>query len=139
MSKVVVYTQAHNSEKTLRRSLDSVLRQSFRDFTYYVGDNCSIDGTRDIIREYAIKDARIRPLYYDIDDQTGSGFWRILCSIDHIRNVSLTPMISMIRNFFKRCWISVHSNIWIWPSVAAGLFAQITDNRPESGLSRRTW
>lgn len=88
MSKVVVYTQAHNSEKTLRRSLDSVLRQSFQDFTYYVGDNCSIDGTRDIIREYAIKDARIRPLYYDIDDQTGSGFWRILCSIDHIRNAA---------------------------------------------------
>lgn len=85
MSKVVVYTQAHNSEKTLCRSLDSVLKQSFRDFTYYVGDNCSTDQTRKIIREYAQKDKRIRPIYYDVDDQTGSGFWRILCSIEHIR------------------------------------------------------
>lgn len=88
MSKIVVYTQAHNSEETLRRSLDSVLEQSFQDFIYYVGDNCSSDGTRSIIREYAIRDDRIRPIYYDLDDRTGSGFWRILCSIDHIRTAA---------------------------------------------------
>lgn len=88
MSKVVIYTQAHNSEKTLRRSLDSVLGQTFQDFTYYVGDNCSTDSTRKIIQEYTAKDFRIRPIYYDIDDQTGSGFYRILCSIKHIRDAA---------------------------------------------------
>lgn len=88
MSEVVIYTQAHNSEKTLRRSLDSVLTQSLQDFTYYIGDNCSTDSTREIIREYAEKDVRIRPIYYDVDDKTGSGFWRILCSIKHIRQAA---------------------------------------------------
>lgn len=88
MSKVVVYTQAYNAENTLRRSLDSVLNQTFRDLTYYVGDNCSTDETRSIIREYAARDSRVRPIYYDVDDKTGSGMGKILCSIEHIRKAA---------------------------------------------------
>ena len=88
MSKVVVYTQAYNAEKTLRRSLDSVLSQSFQNLTYYVGDNCSTDGTRSIIQEYAAKDSRVRPIYYDVNDGTGSGVLRVVRSIKHIREAA---------------------------------------------------
>lgn len=88
MSKVVVYTQAYNAEKTLRRSLDSVLKQTFQDLTYYVVDNCSTDGTREIIQEYVSKDHRIRPIYYDVNAGTGSGVLRTLSNIKHIREAA---------------------------------------------------
>lgn len=49
----------YNGEHTIRRSLDSVLAQSFGDFELIVSDNASTDATEAICREYAGKDARI--------------------------------------------------------------------------------
>ena len=53
MAKVVVWTQAYNAEKTLRRAMDSILQQTYTDFEYYVLNNASTDGTGAIIEEYA--------------------------------------------------------------------------------------
>ena len=44
----------------LRETLDSVLAQEFTDFEVLVSDDCSGDGTAEILREYAARDARIR-------------------------------------------------------------------------------
>ena len=44
----------------LREALDSVLAQDFADFELLVSDDCSGDGSAEIIREYAARDARIR-------------------------------------------------------------------------------
>jgi len=57
--KVVVFTYAYNAEKTLPRTIESVLSQTFDDFTYYIVDNGSQDATGDIIRDYADRDKRI--------------------------------------------------------------------------------
>lgn len=62
MAKVVVWTQAYNAEKTLRRAMDSILQQTYTDFEYYVLNNASTDGTGAIIEEYAKKDPRVIPL-----------------------------------------------------------------------------
>jgi glycosyltransferase involved in cell wall biosynthesis len=64
MSKVLVWTQAYNAEHTIRRAMDSMLGQSYRDIEYYVLDNGSTDGTGDIIREYAARDSRVKPIYF---------------------------------------------------------------------------
>lgn len=56
-------TCAYNAEKTLKRAVDSVLNQTYGEFTYYLLDNGSTDGTGKLIREYAQKDKRIVPFY----------------------------------------------------------------------------
>ncbi len=59
---VVFYTMAYNAEKTLSRTIRSVLNQTSRDFIYYLVDNGSTDGTWELIEAAAEKDRRIVPL-----------------------------------------------------------------------------
>ena len=65
MKSVLVYTSAYNAEKTLRRCVESVLRQKHCDFKYFLLDNGSTDSTGDIIREYAAQDPRIMPVFHN--------------------------------------------------------------------------
>ena len=53
--KFTVITVCYNSEKTIRRTFESVLNQSFTDFEYIVVDGDSKDKTVDIIKEYVPK------------------------------------------------------------------------------------
>ncbi len=50
----------YNGEKYLRSSIDSILAQTFDDFELIISDNASTDGTENICREYADRDARIQ-------------------------------------------------------------------------------
>jgi glycosyltransferase involved in cell wall biosynthesis len=59
MQKIIVYTYAYNAEKTIRRTIDSIIAQTYKNWIYYVVDNGSTDSTGAIIREYAERDARI--------------------------------------------------------------------------------
>jgi glycosyltransferase involved in cell wall biosynthesis len=56
--KVTIATITYNSEKFVAQAIESVLAQSFTDFEYLISDDCSTDGTWDIIQTY--KDPRIR-------------------------------------------------------------------------------
>ena len=57
---VSVLTPVFNGEAYLRECIESVLRQSYRNWEYVIVDNCSRDGTLAIAREYAAQDSRIR-------------------------------------------------------------------------------
>ncbi len=50
----------YNVARYVRQALDSVLAQTFKDFELLVIDDCSTDGTWQILEEYAAKDSRIR-------------------------------------------------------------------------------
>jgi len=50
----------YNGEKLLRKSLDSILSQTFSDFELIISDNASSDLTPDICKEYLKRDKRIR-------------------------------------------------------------------------------
>ena len=50
--KISVITATFNSGKTLRDTIESVLRQTYRDIEYIIVDGASRDDTLDIIREY---------------------------------------------------------------------------------------
>lgn len=41
-----------NAQQTLRRCLQSIVGQKFKDWEILVADGCSVDGTVDIVREY---------------------------------------------------------------------------------------
>lgn len=59
MKKITVVTQVYNSEKYLRKAIESVLSQTYSDLEYLIVDNGSTDGSAEIIKEYAEKDNRI--------------------------------------------------------------------------------
>lgn len=57
LPKVQVLLSAYNGEKYLRTQLDSLLAQNYRNLEILVRDDGSTDGTCDILREYADKEA----------------------------------------------------------------------------------
>lgn len=62
MNTIHISIRAYNAEKTLRRAIDSVLAQTYKNYKIYVCDNGSTDGTRAIVEEYAKKHGII-PFY----------------------------------------------------------------------------
>ena len=57
---VTIGLPVYNSERYLRQSLNSLLAQTYRDFTLIINDNASTDGTARICEEYAAADSRVK-------------------------------------------------------------------------------
>lgn len=70
--KVVIFTLAYNAEKTVRRTIESVLSQSYKNFEYFIVDNGSTDKTGEIIAEY-YEEERVVPLHIRLNDPTNGG------------------------------------------------------------------
>ncbi|HPC94881.1 MAG TPA: glycosyltransferase [Sedimentisphaerales bacterium] len=62
---VSVVLACRNGEKHLPECLDSILQQTLSEWELLLLDDGSTDGTRGIMEEYAARDARIRPFYFD--------------------------------------------------------------------------
>ncbi len=75
---VSVIIPAYNAEKTLRSTLDSVLKQTFQNFEVIVIDDCSKDATMALVQEYMEQDSRIT--YYKNERNSG---------VSHSRNVGV--------------------------------------------------
>jgi len=56
---VSVIMPVYNSEKYLGAAIESVLRQTFKEFEFIIVDDCSSDGSLEIIKKYSKKDRRI--------------------------------------------------------------------------------
>jgi glycosyltransferase involved in cell wall biosynthesis len=64
--KYSIITVNYNNKEGLRKTIESVIHQTYRDFEYIVIDGGSTDGSAEIIREY--------------DKQTGSRcLWHVFC------------------------------------------------------------
>jgi glycosyltransferase involved in cell wall biosynthesis len=64
----------YNGESFIRKALDSLLGQTFRDFELIISDNASTDRTPEICLEYAAQDPRIR--FYQASKNMGAG-WNV--------------------------------------------------------------
>lgn len=60
MPKVSVIIPVYNTEKYLRKCLDSVCNQTLSDIEIICIDDCSTDNSLNILKEYAAKDERIK-------------------------------------------------------------------------------
>lgn len=49
---IAVVLATYNGEKYLKRQIESILDQTYKNIKIYIGDDCSKDGTIDIIRAY---------------------------------------------------------------------------------------
>lgn len=63
MAKISVIVPIYNSEKTLRKCLDSILSQTLDDIEVLCIDDESKDNSRSIVDEYAQNDSRIIPIH----------------------------------------------------------------------------
>lgn len=66
---VSVAVPVYNGERYLRATLDSILKQTWRNLELIICDNCSTDGTEEICRAYAKADPRVR--YFRADSNLG--------------------------------------------------------------------
>ena len=57
---VWVTTPVYNGERFLAECIESVLAQTYENWQYMIVDNCSSDGTAQIVRDYATRDGRVR-------------------------------------------------------------------------------
>ena len=58
--KVSIVIPTYNSEKFIDRTIKSVLNQTFQNFELIIVDDCSVDNTRKMIREFQKQDDRIK-------------------------------------------------------------------------------
>ena len=65
MSTVSVIIPCFNAEKTIRRTVRSVLRQTCRDLEIILVNDSSSDGTETILSQLAETDARIRVIHHE--------------------------------------------------------------------------
>ena len=87
MPRLTVGLPAYNSERFLRETLDSILNQTFDDFTLVVSDNGSTDSTEEICREYANHDARVVYLRHEINRGAAWNFNQVFthCNTPYFR------------------------------------------------------
>lgn len=62
MDKITVIIPVYNGEEYIRKAIDSVLNQTYKEHELIVVDDCSTDGTSDILQEYS---GRIRVIRHD--------------------------------------------------------------------------
>lgn len=57
---ISVITPVYNTEKYIAECINSILKQTFKDFELIIIDDCSTDRTWSIVKKFALKDTRIR-------------------------------------------------------------------------------
>jgi glycosyltransferase involved in cell wall biosynthesis len=64
MVVVSVVMSSYNHEKYISEAIESVLNQTYKDFELIIVDDCSKDNSRRLIRDYQLKDKRIRTIFH---------------------------------------------------------------------------
>ena len=66
MAEITIIIPAYNESSTLRKCLDSIKNQDYKNFKVIVVDDCSKDGTSTIVKEYGYEVIRL-------ENNSGSG------------------------------------------------------------------
>ncbi len=93
--KITVILTSYNHKKYLRESIESVLNQTYQDFKLIIVDDCSRDGSWDIIQEYKKKNKNITAIGHDYNWGSGAAEY-------------------IVRNHIKEGWIALQHSDDIW-------------------------
>ena len=105
--KISIIIPVYNAEKYIKRCLDSILNQSFKDFEIILVDDGSIDGTSEIVDGFSRTDRRIK-VYHQLNKgslsarftgiEFSSGRYITFCDADdyYFSNHSLQYMYNSI-------------------------------------------
>lgn len=62
--EVSVVMSVYNAQQFLKRSVESILNQTFGDFEFIIVNDASSDTSEDVLKKYAEKDRRIKLLFF---------------------------------------------------------------------------
>jgi len=65
--KVSIITPIYNCENFIKKTIDSIIAQTYKNWELIIVDDCSKDNTEEIIKKYMLKDNRIKYLKFDIN------------------------------------------------------------------------
>ena len=72
MIKISIIVPVYNVEKYLRKCIDSILNQTFKDFELILVDDGSTDDSGKICDEYSLKDSRIKVIHKENGGQSSA-------------------------------------------------------------------
>lgn len=108
MPKISIWLTSYNHGELLRESIESALNQTYQDFELVIVDDCSTDNSRDIIREYAKRDPRIRTVFHEKNighsglkeelDHFAGEYVAILCGDDKWKEDKLEKQMEVMEN-----------------------------------------
>ena len=75
----LILMTTYNGEKYLAQQIDSIRKQTWKDWTLLIRDDGSNDRTKELLSEYEEKDPRIK-VYYNTTDKHGAylNFWTLI-------------------------------------------------------------
>ncbi len=65
MPLITVFTPTYNRAGLLRRLYESLTQQSFADFEWIIVDDGSVDGTQDLVQQFAVADFPVKYYYQE--------------------------------------------------------------------------
>lgn len=83
---ISVAMSVYNGERFLAPAIESILGQTFHDFEFLILDDGSRDGTPGIVREYAARDSRIRPV---LRENRG-----LIASLNELLHLASAPIVA---------------------------------------------
>lgn len=113
MPKVSIIVPVYNAEKVLRRCLDSILNQSYKDFELIVINDGSKDKSIKIINEYKEKDNRVKVI-----DNKNNG-------VSETRNIGIKASVGEYIQF-------IDSDDYIEPYMIEETLIKIEENKADS-------
>lgn len=72
--KISIITPTYNSLQFIEETIQSILNQTYSNWELLITDDCSTDGTRELLKQYASKDNRIK--IFQLDKNSGPGVAR---------------------------------------------------------------
>jgi teichuronic acid biosynthesis glycosyltransferase TuaG len=110
MAKISIITPTYNSSKFIKRTINSVINQTYKDWEYLIVDDYSTDNTVELVNEFAKKDPRIKllktmknsggpatPKNVGIENATG----KYVAFLDHDDEWRLTKIEKQLNSFEK--------------------------------------
>lgn len=94
MAKVAVILTSYNRPNMIQKSIKSVLRQTFKDFTFYIMDDNSVNQVKQVLRRY--KDPRIKLWFSDVKNKDRTRTCRYAVLINKGLRMGSEPLITML-------------------------------------------
>lgn len=75
MSELIsIITPTYNCERFIGETIESVLKQTYKNWEMVIVDDCSTDNTYEVVKKYADNDSRIK--YYLLEENSGAAVAR---------------------------------------------------------------
>ena len=114
--KITIVVPCYNVENYLARCIDSLLAQTYKNIEIVMVEDCSTDGTKDIVREYELKYKNVKAIY---NKENGG--------LGHARNVA-------IRSTNTKYVAFIDSDDWVEPNFAEELYKTIAKNKADMAV-----